>query len=49
LVASWRNRDPPGWAVALIGMALGLGLFVFALALLGALYLAQELARAIRG
>lgn len=38
-----RDHDPPAWMTALFGVALGFGLFVLVLALLGAVYLAAHL------
>jgi hypothetical protein len=43
LATSWRRRDPPAWVVALTGIALGLGLFLLALALVVTAKLAQHL------
>jgi hypothetical protein len=36
LLALWRRRDPKAWIVALVGMAMGLGLFLLMLGLVGA-------------
>ena len=41
LLAAYRSRDPPISIVVLIGMALGLGVLLLALALVVAAHLAQ--------
>ena len=48
LISVWQSHDPPAWVAALVGMALGLGLFLLALALLAAFSLAGHLSDAIR-
>ena len=48
LLAIWRRRDPKAWVVALVGMALGLCLFLIQLALLGALRLVAYIAKSLR-
>ncbi len=44
-LAIWRRRDPKPWVLALVGMALGLCLFLLQLALIGALRLGAYIAR----
>lgn len=48
LLAIWRRRDPRAWGVALVGMALGLGLFLVMLAWVGALRLVAYVAKSLR-
>jgi len=48
IIAVWRRRDPKPWVVALVGMALGLGLFLMALAWVGALRLLAYVAKLLR-
>jgi hypothetical protein len=48
LLAIWRRRDPKPWVLALLGMALGLCLFLLQLALIGALRLGACIARLVR-
>jgi hypothetical protein len=48
LLAIWRRRDPRAWVVALVGMALGLGLFLVMLAWVGALRLVAYVAKSLR-
>jgi hypothetical protein len=48
VLAIWRRRDPKPWVVALVGMALGLGTFLFMLAVVGVLRLAAYVARSLR-
>lgn len=45
LLALWRRRDPKAWIVALVGMAMGLGLFLLMLGLVGALRLVAYVAK----
>ncbi|MBV9118066.1 MAG: hypothetical protein JOY63_11970 [Acetobacteraceae bacterium] len=42
------RRDPPAWVAVLAGMALGLGLFLLAAALLAGVYVAGQFSTAIR-
>jgi len=48
VLAIWRRRDPKAWVIALVGMALGLGLFLMTLALVGALRLVAYVAKSLR-
>ncbi|MBV9777635.1 MAG: hypothetical protein JO143_11350 [Acetobacteraceae bacterium] len=43
-----ERRDPPAWVVVLAGMALGLGLFLLAVALLAGVYVAEQFSTGIR-
>ena len=45
LLALWRRRDPKAWIVALVGMAMGLGLFLLMLGLVGSLRLVAYVAK----
>jgi hypothetical protein len=47
LLALWRRRDPKAWIVALVGMAMGLGLFLLMLGLVGALRLVAYVAKSL--
>jgi len=48
VLAIWRRRDPPPRVVALVGMALGLGLFLVLLAMVGMLRLVAYVATWLR-
>jgi hypothetical protein len=48
LLASWRRRDPKAWVVALVGMALGIGVFLLMLAELGVLRLVAYVVQLLR-
>jgi len=48
LLADWRRRDPKPWVVALLGMALGLGILLFQLALVGVLRFVAYVVKAFR-
>ncbi len=48
VLAIWRRRDPKPWVVALVGMAMGFGLFLFMLAWIGTLRLAGYVAKWLR-
>ena len=48
LIAVRGRRDPPAWVAVLAGMALGLGLFLLAVALLAGVYVAGQFSTAIR-
>ena len=48
LLAIWRRRDPQPWVVALLGMAMGLGLFLMLLAWIAALRLVADLVQLLR-
>jgi hypothetical protein len=47
-LAIWRRRDPRAWVIALVGMALGLVLFLMQLALVGALRVVGHVAKSLR-
>lgn len=47
-LAVWRRRDPSTWILVLAGMALGLGIFLWALTLAAALRLGNDLAKWLR-
>ena len=48
LLANWRRRNPAPWVVALLGMALGLGLFLFQLALAGTFRFVAYVVKSLR-
>ncbi len=48
LWAIWQRRDPSAWVVALVGMALGLGLFLMTLLWLRALRLVTCVVKLLR-
>jgi hypothetical protein len=47
LLALWRRPDPKAWIVALVGMAMGLGLFLLMLGLVGALRLVAYVVKSV--
>jgi hypothetical protein len=48
VLAIWRRRDPRPSVVALLGMAMGLCLFLFMLALVGLLRLGNYVGKSLR-
>jgi hypothetical protein len=48
VLAVWRRRDPKPWVIALVGMAMGLSLFLLMLGLVGLLRLLDYVAEALR-
>jgi len=48
LLADWRRRDPKVWVIALVGMALGFGLFLLQLTLIGVFRLVAYVAKSLR-
>ena len=48
LLAIWRRRDPKAWIVALMGMVLGLCLFLLQLALTEAFHLLAQVMKSLR-
>ena len=47
LMAIGQRRDPKGWVVALLGIALGLGVFLMTLIWVGALRLVVWIAKSL--
>src|ERR1700722_4309467 len=47
-LAVWRRRDPKPWVVALIGVALGFGLFVLLLSLVALTRIAADVTKPLR-
>ncbi len=48
IVADWRRRDPQTWVIVLVGLALGLCLFLIQLALVGVFRVVAYLAKSLR-
>jgi len=48
LLAIWRRRDPEPWVVTLVGIAVGLGLFLFMLVWVGTLRLVAYVTKWLR-
>ena len=48
LVEDWRRRDPQTWIIVLVGMAMGLCLFLIQLAMVGALRFVAYVAKSLR-
>ena len=48
LLAIWQRRDPKAWIIALIGMAMGLVVFVMMLAWVELLHALHAVAKSLR-
>ncbi len=48
VLAIWRRRDPRAWVLALVGMAMGLCLFLMQLAWIGVLRLVAYVVKSLR-
>ena len=48
LLAAWQQRNPPAWVLALVGMAMGICLFLMILAWVGILRLVSYVVKSLR-